>query len=80
MYVYNIVNSKKFFFSSPIQPRLQANNQTKSLLVSKTVAASSVAASSPATVTALQSKFPVSKTGLINSSRDQVKRNFSALR
>ncbi|KFM75888.1 Transcription initiation factor TFIID subunit 4, partial [Stegodyphus mimosarum] len=62
-------------------PRLQTNNQAKSLLVSKTITGSSVAASSPATVTALQSKFPVSvKNTLINAAKDQGKRNFSALR
>ncbi|XP_035225918.1 transcription initiation factor TFIID subunit 4-like isoform X2 [Stegodyphus dumicola] len=62
-------------------PRLQTNNQAKSLLVSKTITGSSVAASSPATVTALQSKFPVSvKSTLINAAKDQGKRNFSALR
>ncbi|GBM02969.1 Transcription initiation factor TFIID subunit 4 [Araneus ventricosus] len=60
-------------------PRLPSTSQAKSLLVGKTIVASSVAASSPATVTALQSKFQA-KIPVINSAKDPGKRTFSALR
>ncbi|CAL1274318.1 unnamed protein product [Larinioides sclopetarius] len=60
-------------------PRLPSTTQAKSLLVGKTIVASSVAASSPATVTALQSKFQA-KIPVINSAKDPGKRTFSTLR
>ncbi|GFT45413.1 transcription initiation factor TFIID subunit 4 [Nephila pilipes] len=60
-------------------PRLPSTTAAKSLLVGKTIVASSVAASSPATVTALQSKFQA-KLPILNSSKDASKRTFSALR
>ncbi|XP_055933260.1 transcription initiation factor TFIID subunit 4-like isoform X3 [Argiope bruennichi] len=69
----NIINQR---FSVP---RLPSTTQAKSLLVGKTLVASSVAASSPATVTALQSKFQ-GKIPVLNSSKDPSKRTFSALR
>ncbi|XP_042900609.1 transcription initiation factor TFIID subunit 4 [Parasteatoda tepidariorum] len=57
------------------------NNQSKSILVGKTLVGSSVAAASPATVTALQSKFPfTAKPAFISSAKDQGKRAFSSLR
>ncbi|GFX93855.1 transcription initiation factor TFIID subunit 4 [Trichonephila clavipes] len=59
-------------------PRLPSTTTAKSLLVGKTIVASSVAASSPATVTALQSKFQA-RIPILNSNTAS-KRTFSTLR